>query len=246
MRRREVASPLISRPLINPRLTSDPRLRVWLIRILICLAAFTAITIWQNWRYGVTAAVVCAAIDTLFRSRTTGIIPASVRVTEAQRSTARRLRALRSAGYTTLNTRQIPGSKSVIDHIVVGPGGIFVLDSQRMDKRLSFTVKGGMLYHGPVSQETELERVQTEAVHAARLIGAELGSTVRVRAAMIVYGPDVPWTIMRFKSVDVLEGKRIPTYLKRQTKAAAEHRLTSAQVSLVVAAAAHAMPALKM
>jgi hypothetical protein len=245
LRRPPTTVPLVSRPLINPRLAKDPRLRVWISRTLICASAFIAVTIWKDWRYGVTAAVICAAVDTLFRSRTTGITPTSVRVTAAQHSTARRLRWLRTAGYMTLNTRRLPGSSSVIDHIVVGPSGIYTIDSQLMDKRLNIKAKGGMLYHGPVSQETKLDHATLEAGRAAALISAELGQRVRVRPAMVIHGPSIPWVIMRFKGVDVFDGQHVGAYFKRQSKATAGHHLDSAQVALVFAAAAHALPALK-
>ena len=88
----------------------------------------------------------------LYRSKTTVITPTSVRVTSAQRNTARRLKVLQAAGYLALNARTIPDTESVIDHLVVGPAGMFTLDSQKMDKRLPIKAIGGMLFHGPDSQ----------------------------------------------------------------------------------------------
>jgi hypothetical protein len=241
-RERPVSLPLVTRPLINPRLTADPRLRVWIVRTAICLVAFIAVTIWKDWRYGVTAVVIYAAVDTLFRSKTMGITPSSVRVTAAQRSTARRLKLLQAAGYMSLNTRQIPDTKTVIDHVVVGPSGIFTLDSQRLDPRLPIMAKGGMLYHGPVSQEPKLDHARYEADQAATLIGAELGRPVRVRPAMIIYGPKLPWVIMRLKGIDVFDGGHISNYFRRQSKATIGHHRDNAEVALVFAAAAHALP----
>jgi hypothetical protein len=244
-RERQVSLPLVTRPLINPRLTADPRLRIWIVRTAICLAAFIAVTIWKDWRYGVTAVVIYVAIDTVFRSKTTGITPSSVRVTSAQRSTARRLKLLQAAGYMSLNTRRIPDTKTVIDHVVVGPSGIFTLDSQRLDARLPITAKGGMLYHGPVSQESKLDHARYEADQAAALIGAELGQRVRVRPAMVIYGPKLPWVIMRIKGIDVFDGGHISNYFRRQSKATIGHHLDNGQVALVFAAAAHALPDLE-
>ena len=243
-KRRQLALPLVSRPLINPRLTSDPRLRIWLIRIGVCLIAFAAVTMWKNWRYGLTAVVIVAAIDTLFRSRTTGITPTAVRVTAAQKATARRLKVLQAAGYMTLNTRKLPGTKSVVDHVVVGPSGIFTLDSQRFDTRLPLRAKGGVLYHGPVSQDAKFEHAKYEADKVAELIGAELGQRVRVRPVMVVYGPSIPWIIMRIKGVDTLDGSHVGAYFRRQSKATIGHHLDNAQVALVFSAAAHALPPL--
>jgi hypothetical protein len=239
-----VSFPLTSRPWINPHLRADPRLRIWVTRTVISLVLFIAVSMWKDWRYGLTAAVIYACADTIYRSKTTGITPAWVRVTSAQRRTGRRLRVLRTAGYMALHARTIPGTDTVIDHVVVGPSGIFTVDSQLMDTRLPIRAIGGMLYHGPVSQVEQIDHARFEASHAAALIAAELGQRVGVRPAMVVYGPSVPWTIMRLKGVDVFDGRHVGTYFRKQSKSTAGHHLDSAQVTLVFAAVAHALPPL--
>ena len=241
---RKVSFPLNVRPLIHPRLRADPRWRVWIIRAVVSLIAFIAVSMWKDWRFGLTAAVIYACADTVYRSKTTGITPASVRVTSAQRSTARRLRVLRTAGYMALHARTIPGTESVIDHVVVGPSGVFTVDSQRMDKRLPVRAIGGMLFHGPNPQDEMIDHARFEAERAATAIANELGQPVRVRPAMVVYGPSVPWVIMRLKGVDVFDGRHVGTYFRKQSKATAGHHLDTAQVALVFAAASNALPSI--
>jgi hypothetical protein len=234
--------PLTSRSLVNPHLRDDPRFRVWVTRAIIAVVILIGFTIGVNWRIGLTAAVIYIAADTILRSRTTAVVPASVRVTSAQRFTRRRLRVLHSSGYTALHARTIPGTKHVIDHLVVGPAGVFTLDSQRLDRRLPLRAIGGMLYHGKESMAPKFDHAQHEAKHAASLIAGELGQRVRVRPAMVLYGPSISWVIMQFKGVDVFDGSRVGTYFRRQTKAVARHRLTTSQIAMVLAAAAKALP----
>jgi hypothetical protein len=241
---RQVSFPLSVRPLIHPRLRADPRWRVWITRTVVSLVIFIAVTMWQDWRFGLTAAVIYACADSVYRSKTTSVTPTSVRVTSAQRSTTRRLRVLRTAGYMALHARTIPGTETVIDHLVVGPSGVFTVDSQRMDRRLPVRAIGGMLFHGPVSQTEKIDHAKFEAERAAALIASELGQRVRVRPAMVVYGPSVPWVIMRLKGVDVFDGRHVGTYFRKQSKATVGHHLDTAQVALVFAAAAHALPSL--
>ena len=124
------------RPAILGGLAGDPRLPFWIGRAVLALAAGIAVTVWQGWRFGVTAAAFVAIADTIYRSRTTSVIPAAVQVTSAQRRTRRRLFLLRPHGYVALHRRAIPDSDSVIDHLVIGPGGVFALDSERWDRRL--------------------------------------------------------------------------------------------------------------
>ena len=237
--------PLTSRPLINPHLRSDPRLRIWITRLVVALVILTGFAIGLNWRVGLTAAIIYIAADSILRSKTTSVVPAGVRVTSAQRFTRRRLRVLQSSGYVALHARTIPGTGNVIDHVVVGPAGVFTLDSERLDRRLPIRARDGMLYHGRISMEERLDHARLEAKHAATLIAAELGQRVRVRPAMVLYGPSTSWVIMKAKGVDVFDGSRIGVYFRRQSKEVGEHRLNHEQIAMVLAAAARALPPLE-
>src|SRR5579859_5585422 len=246
-----ISRPLISRPLMSPRMRADPRLRVWITRFVVSLAFYIGFTIGLNWRYGLTAAVVYAAADSLFRSRTAVVVPASVRITSAQRFTRRRLKILRPSGYHALHARSIPGTSHVIDHVVVGPAGVFTLDSERLDRRLPLRMIDGMLYHGRVSMDGRLDHATEEASYAARFIGAELGRPVAVNPVMVTYGPDTSWVIMAVKGIDVLDGSRVGTYfrrrsreIRRQAKNDGPQALSSHQVDAIAAAAARALPPL--
>jgi hypothetical protein len=239
---KSLSVPVTSRPLISPHLRRDPRLKIWVSRGVIAFVLYLIISMWKDGRYGVTAAAIYLTIDLIYRSKTTAITPTSVRVTSAQRTTARRLKVLKAAGYLALTARKIPDSGSVIDHVVIGPGGIFTLDGQKMDKRLPVRALDGKLFHGPVNQAEKLDHAKYEADRAAALIGAELGHKVRVRPAMVIYGPKLPWVIMRLRGVDVFDGGHIGSYFRKQSKATRSKHLDTAQIAMVYSAAAHALP----
>jgi hypothetical protein len=229
--------------LIFGSLASDPRLPIWIGRLVLAAAAGIAVTIWQDWRLGVTAAAVVAVADTIYRSRTTSVIPAAVRVTSAQRRTRRRLFLLRPAGYVALHNRAIPGSDSVIDHLVIGPAGVYALDSERWDRRLPVrNTSGGALYHGPFSQKDRLRHARWEAAEAARHLSATLEREISVRPAMVIYGPTIPWTVSSMDGVDVLSGRRLRRYLRRQARASRSGRLDAGQIDEIHAAAVLALP----
>jgi hypothetical protein len=230
------------RPRLSPQLAADPRLPVWISRAAVCLVAGVVVALLLDWRAGLTVAVLIAVGDTLLRSRTTAAIPAAVRVTRAQRQTARRLAVLRPAGYLALNARAIPGTSSVIDHLVVGPSGIFAIDSELWDRRLPVRIADRMLYHGPVNQRDRLAHARWEAAQAANLIGAELGQPVRVRPVMVIYGPNITWTVTALSGVDVLGGGSVGLYFRRQSRLARGRRLDAGQVEAAFAAAARTLP----
>ncbi len=147
------------------------------------------VTLWQDWRVGLTAAALVAIADTIYKSKTMSLIPAAARAHSAQRRTKRRLFLVRPAGYLAVHARGIPGTDSVIDHLVIGPGGVYALDSERWDRRLpvrtvaSDSAAGPVLYHGPFSQKDRLAHARWEAAQAARLLSAELGREITVRPA---------------------------------------------------------------
>src|SRR6266700_526178 len=212
-------------------MTADPRMLSWIIRAAIVVLAGIAVGIGlQSWRLGLTAAVLVAIADTFLRSRTASVIPAASLATSAQKKTRRRLQALRRTGYLALHGRAIPGSDQVIDHLVIGPAGVFALDSERWDRRLPVrTVAGNMLYHGPYSQKERRRHARWEAARASALIGAELQQELTVQPVMVIYGPTIPWVVASLRGVDVFAGSRVSSYFKRQAKASRQRRLDAEQ-----------------
>lgn len=234
-------------------ITGDPRLPLWILRAVLAGAAAAGFTIWLGWRLGLTIAVIVVVLDTLYRSRTTSVIPADVRVTFAQRRTRRRLRVLRNSGYLSLHQRAIPGTQSVIDHLVIGPGGVFAVDSELWDRRLpirSFRAaksakpgQSGMLYHGPYSQKERLGHARWEAEHASALLSEDLGRGIETQPAMVIYGPTVPWVVATMDGVDVLSGGRIRMYFARRTRMIPRaERMDRDQVAEIYAAADGLLP----
>jgi hypothetical protein len=222
---------------------ADPRMPIWIRRAILAAVAGIVVGIFLDWRAGLTAAAIVAILDTIHRSRTTAVIPAAVRVTSAQRRTRRRLLLARRSGYLTLNGRAIPGTDCIIDHLIVGPAGVFAVDSERWDRRLPLrATQGGHLYHGPYSQTGRLKHAQMEAVMAARLISETLGRKQRIRPAMVIYGPTVPWTVARIGGVDVFSGRRLRKYLRAQARARREQRLTREEIERIHEAAETALP----
>jgi hypothetical protein len=228
-------------------LAADPRLPVWTRRAAVSLLVLLIFWLWQNWRVGVTAAALVAIADTIYQSKTMSLIPAAARAHSAQRRTKRRLFISRTSGYLAINSRRIPGTDSVIDHLVIGPGGVFAVDSERWDRRLpvrtvaSDSVAGPLLYHGPFSQKSRLAHARWEAAQAARLLSEQLGRKVDVRPVMVIYGPTVPWTVTTLRGVDVFSGRKVIRYFSSRKRAAGMTPLTWEQAGEIFYAAQRAL-----
>jgi hypothetical protein len=228
---------------LRGELASDLRLPGWILRAVGSAVAGTAVSIKINWRLGLTVAAVIAIADTILRSRTTGAYGAAPRAVSAHRRTRRRLARLGRAGYRSLHARAIPGSQSVIDHLVVGPGGVYSVDAERWDRRMPIHVSmGGKIYHGPFCQADRLARTLGAAEEAGRLLSDTLGQYLPVQAAMVIYGPTVPWTVASIGGVDVLGRRRLRKYLFQGGNARPAVRLETEEIERIYAAAAQALP----
>ena len=110
---------------------------------------------------------------------------------------------------------------------MVGPAGVFAIDSEAWDKRLPVRTKNArQLWHGPFSKKDRLEHAQWEAQQAADLLSGALGKPVTVRPAMAVYGPKIPWDVATIRDVDVFSGPRLRKYLRRRARQTGVRPLT--------------------
>jgi Nuclease-related domain len=211
---------------------------VWRRRLLIAVALGVVVTILANWQLGLTVAVLAAIIDAIIRSRSTAVSSAEGLTTSAQRRTKRELAKLERSGYRSLHMRRIPDSDEVIDHLLIGPTGVYAIDSEQWDKRLPVRTKNArQLWHGPFSQRDRLEHARWEAEQASRLLSDALGEPVSVRPAMAVYGPAIPWGVATIRDVDVFSGDRLRKYLRKHPAGARAPRLTASDVERFYTAA---------
>ncbi len=224
-------------------LSSDPRMRAWQRRAIIAIIVGVVFSIVVSWQLGLTLALLVAIADTIYRSRKVFNGPAGVRLTAAQRRTRSQLAKLERAGYRAVHCSLIPDSDDQIDHLVVGPAGVFSIDSEAWDKRLVVRTKNGrQLWHGPYSMKDRLEHARWEAERAEELLSAEVGSPVSVRSAMAIYGPKIPWDVATIRDVDVFSGPRLRKYLRRRAKESGARRLTDGEAERICKAAVTAFP----
>ncbi|MGH3156373.1 MAG: nuclease-related domain-containing protein, partial [Streptosporangiaceae bacterium] len=162
--------------------------------------------------------------------------------TGAQRTTKKELAKLDRSGFRALHIREIPGSDQVIDHLLVGPTGVYAIDSEDWDKRLPVRTRNGrQLWHGPYSQKERLQHARWEAAQASDLISNALGEEITVRSAMAVYGPAIPWGFATIREVDVFSGDKLRKYLRRH-RAGQDMRLSLSEVERIYAVADRVLP----
>jgi hypothetical protein len=218
-------------------------LRRWRERAFVAGGAGVAGVLLFDFKVGVSIAVVVAIVDTLLRARsapsggaTTG--GTGLKLTKAMRKTERQLRGFERQGWQVLHNRSIPGTPNRIDHLLIGPTGVYVVDSEKWDRRLAVrAMSHRKLFHGPFNMHERLDEARFEARQASRLIAAELGDDVEVQPSLAIYGPSVPWKVLNVRDVDVYSGGQARRYLRRRPKV-----LNSTQIERISRAAEKALP----
>lgn len=221
-------------------LLDDPRYGHLRRRALVAVVVGVVATIlFASWRLGVTAAVLGAIVDTVLRARAHSTVPAWRRASVAERRTEAQLKRLERGGYRTLHARAIPGSEAQIDHLVVGPTGVYAVDSEKWDKRLPVRVQSHRkLFHGPFNQKPRLDEARWEASQAAQLIGEALSREVTIIPSLAIYGPAIPWKVLTVRDVDVFDGGRVRKWITKR-----ERSLTDVEIDEIYDAAERVLPA---
>ncbi|TDC07006.1 NERD domain-containing protein [Nonomuraea longispora] len=221
-------------------LMQQPRVRRLRNRALLAVAVGLVVGfLVGDWRAGVTAGVLAAIAEAVYRARSNSSVPAWRRTSVAERRTEAQLRKLERNGYRTLHARAIPDSEAQIDHLVVGPTGVYAVDSEKWDKRLPVRVQmGKKLFHGPFDKKPRINEAKWEASRASELISQSFGREISVVPSLAIYGPQVPWKIMTIRGVDVYQGDRARKWITKRERA-----LTDGEINRIYEIAAQVLPA---
>jgi hypothetical protein len=222
---------------------TDARMKFWRERVVVMIVAGIVFGIIGNWIVGLTLAIIAGIAHAIWRSRSMAAIAPGTKLDKAQRITQRRLARMERAGYLSLHARPIPDSEEMIDHLVVGPTGVYAIDSEKWNKKLPIRTRNGkQLWLGPESKKPRLEHARWEAQKAGELLSARLGKEIVVRPALAIYGPHIPWDIAVIREVDVFNGDRLRQYLRKRSKVREVRKLSRDEVARFFEAAEAVLP----
>jgi len=127
-----------------------------------------------------------------------------------ERRTARLLGPLERQGWVVLHDLAVPGSRANLDHLAIGPGGVFVIDSKQYSGRLQLD-SSGRLWHGRYPLAPTLRVVSFEADQAAQVLP---DPGVAVVPIVAVHGSQVPWGKVVTDGVPVVAARHLPSLLR--------------------------------
>ena len=162
------------------------------------------------WLGLVAAALAAAAVGWGLRFRPSPEASAWRRGAAGKRRTARLLDPLERQGWAVLHDLAVPGSRAILDHLAIGPGGVFVIDSKQYRGRLQLDLSG-RLWHGRHPLAPTLRTVSFEADQAAQVLP---DPGVVVLPVVAVHGAQVPWGKVVVEGVPVIAARRLPSMLR--------------------------------
>jgi Nuclease-related domain len=159
---------------------------------------------------GLLAVVAAAALGWLLRFRPTADTWAWRRGAAGERRTARLLAPLERRGWAVLHDLAIPGTQANIDHLVIGPGGVLVIDSKHYRGQLRLD-RYGMVWHGRHLLVSALRKVLWQADQADDVLGI---ADIQVAAIVAIHGASVPWALVQADGVTIVPARRAPDLLQ--------------------------------
>lgn len=182
----------------------------------IATAAAAVVVGLLDWRLGGTAALAVAGAD-LARARVRGSAAAWRKGARGERATARMLAPLAREGYAILHDRAVPSSQANIDHLVIGPTGVWVIDTKRWDRRTRIHGYGRAVWIGRRPATSVLRGLAYEygAVDAA---ARHLTSgTVGTAGLVAVHGPRLPHMRrpLKVELFPMLRARQVPAWVRQ-------------------------------
>ena len=221
----------------------DPQVQRWIRRVVAGLALGLLFALLVNLPVGLLVAIAVVVADVVLKNRKESSVEAWRKPSVAARKTERQLRGMEKAGYRTLHARAVPRddegvSDGQIDHLVIGPTGVYAVDSEKWDKRLPVrAMSHRKLFLGPFNKKERLDEARWESEQASKLISGQLGYEVPVQSSLAIYGPAISWKVLMVRDVDVYAGARARNYLRRRPKI-----LSSTDIDRIYEAAERVLP----
>ena len=125
-------------------------------------------------------------------------------------ATARAIRPLRYQGFTALHDRRlapgtVPGIPPVdIEHLLIGPAGVFLLDSKNWVGGPKPQMIGTDLYVGLDNREAMLKHLGLQAQNLTTALGARLPRGVKVEPVLVVHTKELRPTPRFLEGVTIL------------------------------------------
>jgi hypothetical protein len=136
---------------------------------------------------GLLGLVVAALVGWRLRFRPSEQARTWQRGAQGERHTARLLERLTRDGFVVFHDLAVPGSPANVDHLVIGPSGVFVIDSKQWTGNVH-QGSDGLAWHNHYRLDRTLATIRWEAEAVGRLLGTRTAAVLCVQGAHIQGG----------------------------------------------------------
>jgi hypothetical protein len=130
---------------------------------------------------------VAALVGWRLRFRPSEPARAWQRGAQGERRTARLLDRLTRDGYVVFHDLAVPNSPANVDHLAIGPTGVFVIDSKQWTGSVHQGADG-LVWHNHYRLDRTLETVGWEAQQVSRMLGSRAAALLCVHGAHVQGG----------------------------------------------------------
>jgi Nuclease-related domain len=138
-------------------------------------------------RAGLAGLAGAAMVGWRLRFRPSNQARAWQRGAAGERQTARLLDRLGRDGYVVFHDLAMPHSPANLDHLVLGPSGVFVIDSKAWTGQV-YQSSDGLIWHNHYRLDRTLTTLRWQAETLGRLLGVPVAPLVCVHGAHIQHG----------------------------------------------------------
>lgn len=162
--------------------------------------------------WGLVLVAVISTINSLFIAP--NHISAWATGADGEVRTARFLEPLHAEGFAILHDRRIPGGSANIDHIVIGPPGIFVVETKSLAGDLR--IRGGAVYVSGHRKTAMIEEAKREALAVQVALALELEALgLAVVPVVCVHRANLPWLGGGVDGVRIVSGRELVKRLRK-------------------------------
>jgi hypothetical protein len=155
---------------------------------------------------------------------------------EAERRTASAINRLRRYGYVIMHDRRISGSEAHVGHLLVGPGGVMVIQSDASTGTVRYSKDGAKVDGQSLKKPLDLTKWIGDEVRARTRIATPM-IKVPVTPILAMVEAGVLWSDGAVEGVTLISVKDLVSYIRGRPD-----RLNPAEVTKVVAAIQRLFP----
>ncbi|MEY9890738.1 hypothetical protein ABIA35_000719 [Catenulispora sp. MAP12-49] len=188
----------------------------WALPItVVCGIVASAMTRHAYFGVGFAALVLLALADLAYTKP--GDVSLAGRRAAGEAATAKAIKPLRFQGFTALHDRRlapgaVPGIPPVdIEHLLIGPAGVFLLDSKNWASGPKVEMIGDKLFVGMDNRESTLKRLDLEAQNLTSALRPSLPRGVKVEPVLVVHAKDLRPTPRFLEGVTILLPEQFPS-----------------------------------